>query len=118
MPPILLDALTIIFIVGGLVLLWQNLRGWRRRTVPVAPPKQADYTGERKPRAPTEMERTSAPERLVSDAEIARARAQAEECLEQAERSTSEADKETWLAMAGKWIKLIEDAEQQRGSGK
>ena len=99
MPSGLLDALTIFFIVAGLALLWLNLRDWRRRTVPIAPPKQADYVDE------------------MSDADIARSRAQAEECLKQAESSTSENDKETWLRMAAKWIKLIEDAEQRR-SGK
>jgi hypothetical protein len=99
MPSGLLDALTIFFIVAGLALLWLNLRDWRRRAVPIAPPKQADYVGE------------------MSDADIARSRAQAEECLKQAEVSTSENDKETWLRMAAKWIKLIEDAEQRR-SGK
>jgi hypothetical protein len=99
MPSGLLDALTIFFTVAGVALLWLNLRDWRRRTVPIAPPKQADYVGE------------------MSDADIARSRAQAKECLKQAESSTSENDKETWLGMAAKWIKLIEDAEQRR-SGK
>jgi hypothetical protein len=36
MPSVLLDALTIFFIVAGLVLLWLNLRAWRRRKVRVS----------------------------------------------------------------------------------
>src|ERR1700733_10380371 len=99
MIPFLLDALTIFFIVAGLVLLWLNLRAWRRRTVPIALPEHEEYLAE------------------MSDADIAWSRAQAEECLEQAESSMSESDKETWMRMAAKWIKLAEDAEQRR-SGK
>ena len=93
----ILDALTIFFIVAGLVLLWLNLRGWRQRTIPVAPPKQEGHLAG------------------ISDAEIARSRAQAEECLRQAESATSQTDQETWLRMASEWIELIEDAEQRRG---
>jgi hypothetical protein len=51
----------------------------------------------------------------MSEADIARVRAA--ECLHEAERSTSEVDKEIWLQMAEKWIKLVEDAERGR-SGK
>jgi hypothetical protein len=71
MSPILLDALTIFFIVAGLALLCANLRAWRPRTVPAAPPKRADNIGESKPPAPSELE-PSAPERLtlMSDAEL------------------------------------------------
>ena len=93
----ILDALTIFFIVAGLVLLWQNLRSWRRRTVPTAQPEPEGYLAG------------------ISDADIATSRARAEECLEQAARSMSETDKSIWLGMAGKWIELIEDAEQRRG---
>jgi hypothetical protein len=96
MPPVLLDALTILFIVASLALLWLNLHVWRRRTVPIARPKQEDHVGG------------------ISDADIAKSRAQAEECLKQAESSMSETDKETWLRMAAEWIKLIEDAERGR----
>jgi hypothetical protein len=92
----LLDALTIFFIVAGLALLWLNLRVWRRRTVPKSLPEQAEHvTG-------------------MSEADIARSRAQAEECLGQAEQATSQTDKEIWLQMAEKWIKLVEDAERRR----
>jgi hypothetical protein len=115
MSPVLLDALTIFFIVAGLALLWANLRVWRRRTVPAAPPKRADYTGERKPPAPSELE-PSAPERLtlMSDADLATSRARAEECLGQAQQATSETDRVIWLQMAEKWIRLVEDADQRR----
>ncbi|MGA7939072.1 hypothetical protein [Bradyrhizobium sp.] len=95
MIPVLLDVLTIFFIVAGMALLWLNLRGWRRRTVGIAPPEHAG----------------------TSDAELARLRAEAEQCLKQAESSVSQADHETWLLMAAEWINLIEDAEQRR-SGK
>jgi hypothetical protein len=92
----LLDALTIFFIVAGLALLWLNLRAWRRRTVGIAPPQHEEY--------------------LVGtfDADIVGLRAQAEECLKQAESSVSETDRETWLRMAAEWIKLVEDAERRR----
>ena len=56
--------------------------------------------------------RNTSLERL--DADIARSRAQAEECLKQAERSMSQTDKKIWLGMAEKWVKLIEEAEQRR----
>jgi len=95
----LLDALTIFFIVAGLALLWLNLRVWRRRTVPKALPEQAEHVAG------------------MSNTDLATSRARAEECLELAAQSTSQTDKEVWLQMAEKWIKLIEDAEQ-RVSGK
>ena len=99
MIPALLDALTIFFIVAGLALLWLNLRVWRRRTVPKALPEQAEHVAG------------------MSNTDLATSRARAEECLELAAQSTSQTDKEVWLQMAEKWIKLIEDAEQ-RVSGK
>ena len=95
----LLDALTIFFIVAGLALLWLNLRVWRRRTVPKALPEQAEHVAG------------------MSNTDLASSRARAQECLELAAQSTSQTDKEVWLQMAEKWIKLIEDAEQ-RASGK
>ena len=95
----LLDALTIFFIVAGLALLWLNLRVWRRRTVPKALPEQAEHVAG------------------MSNTDLATSRARAQECLELAAQSTSQTDKEVWLQMAEKWIKLIEDAEQ-RASGK
>ena len=95
----LLDALTIFFIVAGLALLWLNLRVWRRRTVPKALPEQAEHVAG------------------MSNTDLATSRARAQECLELAAQSTNQTDKEVWLQMAEKWIKLIEDAEQ-RVSGK
>ena len=95
MIPALLDVLTIFFIVAGLALLWLNLRAWRQRAVPEPLPERAEHIAG------------------MSEADIARVRAA--ECLHEAERSTSETDKEVWLAMAEKWIALIEDAEQRRG---
>jgi hypothetical protein len=92
----ILDALTIFFIVAGLVLLWLNLRGGCRRTIPTALPEQAGY-----------------PEG-ISDADIATSRVRAQECLEQAAQSTSETDKEAWLRIAAEWIKLVEDADRGR----
>ena len=92
----LLDALTIFFIVAGLALLWLNLRVWRRRTVPKALAEQAEYVVG------------------MSNTDLATSRARAEECLELAAQSTSQTDKEIWLQMAEKWIKLVEDAERGR----
>lgn len=37
MIPFLLDLLTVFFIVAGMVLLWLNLRGWRRTRLQIAP---------------------------------------------------------------------------------
>jgi hypothetical protein len=93
----ILDALTIFFIVAGLILLWLNVRSWRRRTVLTTLP---------------EPERHLAG---ISDADIATSRARAQECLDEAAQATSETDKETWLLMAARWIALVEDAERHRG---
>ena len=51
----------------------------------------------------------------MSDQDIGRFRAQAEECQLQAERSARESDKAAWLRMAREWIKLAEDAERRTG---
>ena len=99
MIPVLLDVLTIFFIVAGLALLWLNLCVWRRRTVPKVLPEPSEHVAE------------------MSNIDLATSRARAKECLELAAQSTSQTDKEVWLQMAEKWIKLIEDAEQ-RVSGK
>jgi hypothetical protein len=50
----------------------------------------------------------------MSDQAIARFRAQAEECRQQAERAISLLDKDSWLRVAGEWIKLAQDAERRR----
>jgi hypothetical protein len=99
MNSVLLDAPTIFFIVAGLALLWLYLRNWRRRTVGIAPPQHEECPAG------------------TFDAYIAGLRAQAEECLKQAESSVSQTDRETWLRMAAEWIKLVEDTERRK-SGK
>lgn len=111
MDPILHDALTIFFIVAGLALLWLNLRDWRRHAngragqssslpemglVPVVTEPAED------------VKEVAGP----SDADIARSRAKAEECLGHAEQAAGQTDKEAWLRMAAKWIELIEEAER------
>jgi hypothetical protein len=52
----------------------------------------------------------------MSDQDVARFCAQAEECRQQAERAISLLDKESWLRLAGEWIKLAQDTDQRRGS--
>ena len=49
----------------------------------------------------------------MSDQEIARFRAQAEECRQQAEKAISPLDKEAWLRVAGEWIKLAQETERR-----
>jgi hypothetical protein len=59
MIPVLLDLLTIFFVVAGVVLLWLNLRVWRRNRV-VITPENDDRSEHRKDRAaqpPREAER-------------------------------------------------------------
>jgi len=110
----ILDALTIFFIVAGIVLLGLNLRSWRRRTAPIAPP--ADQVQGRQDRGAVPQD--GGRQRHVagiSDADVAASRARAQECLEQAAQATSETEKEAWLEMAARWIELIEDAERRRG---
>jgi hypothetical protein len=43
-----------------------------------------------------------------------RFRDEAEECRRQAERTISPLDKETWLRLAGEWLKLAHDADARR----
>ena len=50
----------------------------------------------------------------MSDADIARFRAQAKECQDQADRSIRAVDKEAWLRMANEWLRLAQDAERRR----
>lgn len=111
MTPFLLDTLTIIFIVGSLALLWVNLRGLFRRTARRVPLERGAVPVNGDAAAVTFNEVAEA-----SDAEIAACSARAGECLEQAEQSTSETDREAWLLMAQKWIKLGEQA-KRRGNG-
>jgi hypothetical protein len=37
MIPVLLDSLTIFFLLAGTILLWLNLRTWRRHGLPIVP---------------------------------------------------------------------------------
>lgn len=50
----------------------------------------------------------------MSEEDIARFRAQAEECQAQADRSIRTTDKEAWLRMANEWLKLAQDVERRR----
>jgi hypothetical protein len=50
----------------------------------------------------------------MSDADIARFRAQAKEYRLQAELSVRDTDKDAWLKMTGEWDQLAHDAEQRR----
>jgi hypothetical protein len=50
----------------------------------------------------------------MAETDAERFRQEAEECRGFAERSASQLDKEAWLRLAGDWIKLAENAEQQR----
>ncbi|KJC52198.1 hypothetical protein UB31_09655 [Bradyrhizobium sp. LTSP849] len=52
----------------------------------------------------------------MSEQDVARFRAQADECRQQAERAVSALDKEAWLRLAGEWIKLAQNAAGDRGS--
>lgn len=112
MIPPLLDTLTIIFVVGGLALLWVNWRSLRQRTRVVPPERGAARVNSDAAAVTFNEERPTG----TPDADIATCSARAEECLEQAERSTSQTDREAWLPMAQKWIKLGEEA-KRRGSG-
>jgi len=47
----------------------------------------------------------------MSDAD--RFRKQADECREQAERSLNPLDKETWLRVAGEWLKMAAAVEER-----
>jgi hypothetical protein len=47
--------------------------------------------------------------------EVARLRLQAQECVEQAERSISPLDKETWLRVAADWMRLAQSIDDRQG---
>jgi hypothetical protein len=51
----------------------------------------------------------------MSNREADRFRQQAQECVEQAERSISPLDKETWLRVAAEGMKLAQSAEDRDG---
>jgi hypothetical protein len=100
--PLLLNVLTIIFVAGSVALLWVNLRSWRPMWM-----------------VPRSAKRGPASRRLdqihlagITEAEVAASRAAAEQCLDQAGRSTSRTEKEAWLRMGVQWIKLAESADR------
>lgn len=95
MIPFILDLLTIFFIVASSVLLWLNLRTWRRPATPNAPLHEE---------LPVE----------IPPADIRTPREEAEKCVKQAEQAVSQLDKESWLRMADEWTRLVEDAERSR----
>jgi hypothetical protein len=78
-----LDALTVFFIVAGLILLWLNLRSWRWRTVSTTLPELEGHLAG------------------ISDADIATSRARAQECLDEEAQATSESDKRDLAADGG-----------------
>jgi hypothetical protein len=51
----------------------------------------------------------------MSNNDADRFRKQAQECVEQAERSISPLDKETWLRVTAEWIKLAQSADERDG---
>jgi hypothetical protein len=118
MVPLLLDALTFIFLVGGLALLWVNLRNSRRRNISVTVTQKKGNEPEHGV-TPLNVDTATATvtpneEYLAGTSQLCSAtcRAQAGECLRQAERSTNQSNRETWLLMAAEWIKLGEKAKQ------
>ena len=50
----------------------------------------------------------------MTETDADRFRQEADECRRLAEISPSQLDKEAWLRLAADWIKLAENAEQQR----
>jgi hypothetical protein len=50
----------------------------------------------------------------MSEQDVVRVRAQADECRQQAERAINPIDKESWLRLAGEWIKLAQNAAGDR----
>jgi hypothetical protein len=49
----------------------------------------------------------------IADQDIARFRAQAEECRRQAERAINLLDREVRLRLAGEWVKMAQNAEMR-----
>ena len=101
--PVLLDALTIIFIVGGLGLLWMNLRGLRARSSAPAP---TDHNV-----APVHINKDQSAG--TAELDIAASRSLAEQCLDEADRSTNRSDREAWLRMGVEWIRLAEGEDRR-----
>jgi hypothetical protein len=51
----------------------------------------------------------------MSDDDADRFRRQAQECVQQAERSISPLDKETWLRVAAEWMRLAQSVDERNG---
>ena len=51
----------------------------------------------------------------MSKTDAERFRKQADECRQQAEQAKNPNDKERWLALAGEWIKMAQEAEKRSG---
>jgi hypothetical protein len=49
----------------------------------------------------------------MSNEDADRFREQAKECVQQAEKSISPLDKETWLRVAAEWIRLAQSADER-----
>lgn len=108
MIPALLDTLTFVFIVGGLALLWLNLRSSRFASIRISHSENSV--------APTSSGSARVTLSEIPDPETCRAHA--EGCLEQAHRSTNEIDKETWLRSGARWFELSQATAQRRsGAG-
>jgi hypothetical protein len=48
----------------------------------------------------------------MSEHDVTRYRALADECRQLAERATNPLDKEAWLRLAGEWVKMAQEAEK------
>jgi hypothetical protein len=51
----------------------------------------------------------------LANSDADRFRAQAKECVEEAERSISQLDKETWLRVAAEWMRLAQSVDDRDG---
>jgi hypothetical protein len=50
----------------------------------------------------------------MSEHDVTRFRALANECRQLAERAINPLDKEAWLRLAGEWLKMAQEAEKNR----
>jgi hypothetical protein len=51
----------------------------------------------------------------MSESDADRFRRQAAECVQEAEKSISPLDKETWLRVAAEWMKLAQSIDDRQG---
>lgn len=60
------------------------------------------------------LQSTATPDypRVMSEQDVRRFRARAQECLDQAERVSSQLDREAWLKLAEQWIMLAQQSEK------